>query len=115
MRNPLTRDTLLSLFSAPLIWTAHFVLCYGLVSLACAYGFPGARIGVGLLTVIALALLGAVAWFNLAKWRAVRHSKAPDAGMQAFFALNSLMLCGLSAVALVWVALPAALLPTCAA
>lgn len=115
MRNLLTRDTLLSLFASPLIWTAHFVLCYGLVSLACAYGFAGARIGVGLLTVIALALLGAVAGFHLAKRRAVRHSKAPDAGMQAFFALNSLMLCGLSAVALVWVALPAALLPTCAA
>lgn len=115
MHNPLTRNTLPSLFAAPLIWTGHFVLCYGLVSLACSYGFAGARTGVGLLTAIALALLGAVAWFNLSKWRAVRHSKAPEAGMQAFFALNSLMLCGLSAVALVWVALPAALLPPCAA
>lgn len=115
MRNPLTADRLLSLFAAPLIWIGHFVLCYGLVSLACAYGFAGARLGVWLLTLLALTLLGATAWFNLRKWRAARRRDDADQDMHAFFAWNSLLLCALSALALIWVAFPAAFLPPCLA
>lgn len=115
MRNPFTRNHLLSLISAPLIWAAHFLLCYVLVSLACALGLPGVRTGIAIVTAVALALIGFAAWTNLRKWVQARHTPTPDAPLAAFFALNALLLCGMSALALVWVAAPSAMLPLCAA
>lgn len=115
MRNPFTRNHLLSLVSAPLIWAGHFLLCYLLVSLACALGMPGAKAGIAMFTLLALALIGFSAWSNYRKWKFSRHGGTPDAPLHTFFALNAMMLCAMSAVALVWVAFPAALLPVCAA
>lgn len=120
-----TRNSLPSLISAPLIWALHFTLSYVIVSLACAYDFGGAHVSIALVTLLALALLIFIGAANWRKWRRERQTGRssgggtdPDvagANMGAFFSLASLMLCVLSAVALIWVALPAAVLPTCAA
>lgn len=128
MRSPFVRESLLSMVSSPLIWAAHFLACYVLVSLECAYGFSGARFGIALTTALALALLAWVGLSNWRKWNGARrahsanlcaaHTHHPDQGgnnLGSFFALTSMMLCTLSALALLWVAFPAALLPTCAA
>src|SRR5690606_23299254 len=115
---PMTRDNLLSLVSAPIIWSAHFLFCYVLTALACTYGWRGTDAGIALATAVALALLAWAAAANYSKWQRARRAgaveAAADGGLQAFFALNSMLLCGVSAVALVWVAFPAAVLPTCA-
>lgn len=128
MRNPFTLNRLTSLVSAPVIWSVHFVACYVLVSLACAYGFGGVGTGIAVLTIAALAMLAYVARINWHKWnhaqrpshpsQAPRHDsqaehRAPE--LNSFFSLTSMMLCALSAVALMWVAFPAVLLPDCAA
>lgn len=128
MRNPFTRENLLAMVSAPLIWAAHFVACYVLASIACAYDFSGARLGIVLVTALALALLAGIGLSNWRKWNRARqthsanlraaHAHHPDQGgnnLGIFFAVTSMMLCALSAVALIWVAFPAALLPPCAA
>lgn len=113
MRNPFTLNRLTSLVTGPLTWAVHFLLCYLLTALACALGFGGVRVGIGVFTLIALGLIGYTALTNFRKWRQTRN--APGADIDAFFALNTLMLCALSAVALLWVAAPAAMLPPCAA
>lgn len=114
MRNLLTLDRLTSLVAAPLIWAAHFLFCYVLVSLACAYGFGGTGIGIALATLVALALIGCIALANYRKWRRIRQAKTPGTDIGSFFSLNSMLLCAVSAVALIWVAYPAAVLPACA-
>lgn len=127
MRNPFTLNSLPSMVSAPVIWAVHFVACYVLVSLACAYGFGGTEIGIALLTGAALAMLAYIALANWRKWKQLRQRCQPNpvqehetgtakaqSELLAFFSLTSIMLCALSAVALIWVAFPAALLPVCA-
>lgn len=114
MRNLLTRDRLTSLIAAPVIWAAHFLFCYILVSLDCAYGFPGVYLAIGAATLLALALIGWIAWANYRKWLAARGTGQPGSDVGRFFSLNSMLLCVVSAVSLVWVAFPAVLLPTCA-
>lgn len=128
MRNPFTLNRLTSLVSAPVIWSMHFVACYVLVSLACAYGFGGVDTGIALLTIAALAMLAYVALINWRKWNQAQRPSHPGQApghelqtehgapqLNAFFSLTSMMLCALSAVALIWVAFPAVLLPNCAA
>lgn len=128
MRISLTSESLLGMVTAPVIWAAHFLGCYVLVSLACAYGFTGISFGIAMLTMLALALLAGI---GLANWRKLKrlrsahcanlsapHTSQSDHGgsdLGLFFALTSMMLCALSALALLWVAFPAAVLPTCAA
>lgn len=115
MRNPFTRNHLLSLVSAPIIWAAHFLGCYVLVSIACTLGLAGARTGLALLTVLALALIAHAGWSNYRKWSRARHAATADAPLDTFFALNAMMLCAMSALALAWVAFPSLMLPVCAA
>lgn len=127
MRNPFTSDSPLSLVSAPIVWAAHFVACYVLVSLACAYGFGRVGTGIAVLTLAALGLIGYSTLANWRKWKRMQareprpSSSAPGLSSDKtavdtsrFFALTSAMLGILSAVALIWVAFPAAILPPCA-
>lgn len=115
MRNPFTRNHLLSLVGAPIIWGAHFLACYLLVSIACALGLAGARTGLALLTAIALALIAFAGWSNYRKWSRAKQAGTQDAPLHAFFALNAMMLSAMSALALSWVAFPSLMLPVCAA
>jgi hypothetical protein len=121
MSNLLSRNHLVSLVSAPIIWSLHFVVCYTSVSLICLYGWYGrtflgmslAQWSVGVATALALALIGFTALINYRKWQ---HSSRddPQGRMSAFFAATSTSLCALSVVAVVFVAFPTWLLPSCA-
>ena len=115
MRRLLTRGHLLSLVGAPLIWGMHLLICYVLVSLACAFGFGGVHVGIGIVTLAALALLGWTGLANYRKWKEARRTNHPDADIQVFFSLNAMMLSVVSAAALIWVAVPSTMLPPCAA
>jgi hypothetical protein len=117
MRNPLALDSLTSLVAAPTVWTIHFVVCYGVVSLECALDWKIAGWIIALATAGALVLIALIALSNYRKWRHARNAAATDdrdAGSNAFFSMSSMLLCGISAITLIWVAYPAVVLPTCA-
>lgn len=115
-------DHLASMVAGPIIWSVHFVVCYVLVSLACALGWPEARVlgmnpaqfGIALASLVALGLLAYTAALNVEKYRRAPTDASGNYDISAFIALNSVLLCALSAVALVWVAFPTLMLPTCA-
>lgn len=123
MRNPLQRDHLLSLAGAPIIWTVHFLLCYAIVSIACSHGFAHGRLfglnmvdlGIGVTNVAALALLAWSGLGNYRKWRCLRAAGAGKGDISRFFAINAMLLSGLSIITLSWVAFPTLMLPPCAA
>lgn len=120
MRQSLTLQRLITLIGAPAIWMAHFLICYVLVSLVCALqltdtrvlGMNLAQFGIAVATLLALLIMGGMAAVQYRKWR---YPTGSDPDLTRFFAANTLLLCGLSALALVWVAFPSAVLPACAA
>lgn len=72
-------------------------------------------IGIGIVTLVALLLLGYTGYANYRKLQHIRRIDIVGNDMGAFFAINSMMLSAVSAIALAWVAFPALLLPPCAA
>lgn len=119
MRESRTLQRLITLVSAPIIWMLHFVTCYVIIALVCALQLTDSRVmgldpgkfGVATATVIAAVLMAWIAVTNIRKWR---DPPGPDPEMNRFFAVNTLLLCAISLLALAWVAFPAAVLPTCA-
>ena len=131
------RDHLVSMLAAPMIWAVHFVLSYLLASLACSLGWselrfaglPLTQSAIMIVTLAALVLLGVAAADNLGKRRRAIGAGATDAGdaagavdanastggrqVSVFIATSALLLCLLSALAVLWVAFPALLLPPC--
>lgn len=114
-----TLKRLLTLVGAPLIWFVHFVVCYVIVSLVCAaqltearaIGLNAAELGVAAATLLAGALIVAIAVAKLRRWR---DPAGADPEIGRFFAISTLLLCAISLLALLWVAFPISLLPTCA-
>lgn len=114
-----TLKRLLTLVGAPLIWMLHFVVCYAIVSLVCAsqlartrvIGLNAAELGVALATLVAGTLIVGLA---VAKWRRWRNPPGPDPDVSRFFAIATLLLCGISLLSMLWVAFPTSVLPTCA-
>jgi hypothetical protein len=120
--NILRHEHLLSMIAAPIIWAAHFLGCYVLVSLACmigwedrtVFGLNPADIGIALLSAAALVLLCYTCAINYEKYRQAPTDEDGNHDIDGFIALNSVLLSLLSTVALVWVAFPTLMLPTCA-
>lgn len=119
MLDSLTLKRLLTLVGAPIIWIVHFVTCYVIVALVCALqlasaqvmGLNPAEFGVAAATLIAAALILGIMATNLRRWR---KPPGPDPEISGFFAANTLLLCAISLLALIWVAFPTMMLPTCA-
>lgn len=117
------RLSLWTLTFGPTVWALHFLACYVVGAVICAkagvlpFG-PGAfRWFVGAITAASLALIA------LAGWHAVRiwgfgaddppHDDDTDEDRRHFLALATLLLCGLSFVAVLFTALPAAIVRDC--
>lgn len=106
------------------IWAGHFLLCYWVAAVWCAKYAAGegsllwVRIAIGLLTVLALAVL---AW--LARHAAHRYHarldieddllEDSDFDRARFLGHATLLLCALSAVAIVFDVVPALVFATC--
>jgi hypothetical protein len=110
-----SRRAMVLMLAPPTLWALHFLACYVIVSLACAHGAgeDAVRTGIALASMAGLAPIGLIAWRSFCQWRAARGLQEQDAA--PFFAIVTLMLCAMSTVALVWVALPGFLLPPCVA
>lgn len=109
---------------APIIWAAHFLFCYVYGAIYCAKAGRDAalldvRIAVAIATVLALAGVGlATRHLWSVRGRSITNDdyefehNTPEE-RHRFLSHVALMLCVLSAVAVVYVAIPAALLASC--
>lgn len=110
-----SRRAMAVMLAPPTIWAVHFLACYVMVSLACAHGASQqlVRTGIAVASVAGLVPIAVIALRSLRQWRATRGLHEQDAA--PFFAVATLMLCAISTLALVWVALPGFMLPPCVA
>lgn len=131
---PLSPYRLSGLVSSMVVWALHFVTIYSLQGLACAEDVLRAPLAGRdqafwvLMALTVLALL-AIAWIGLrglAAWRATAPARGPavgkapvesaDAGIRRrhFTAAVTALLALMSAIGVVFTAIPILLLPTCA-
>lgn len=111
--------TLWTLIVPPTVWAVHFLFCYLWVAVSCAKlgafpRFPTAFvIGTGVALAIILAS-GLIAW-----WQArtpgdpAPHDEGTDIDRLRFLAKSTLLLSGLSFIAVLFTAAPALLLTDC--
>lgn len=110
--------------AAPIIWAFHFLFCYVFVAIHCekagrGAGLDDARLWVIVATIVALAGIG---WSTHHIWR-VRARSLTDNDFEfehntpeerhRFLSHVALMLCVLSAVAVLYVVIPMLYLTTC--
>jgi hypothetical protein len=117
---PETRESLWMLIASPAIWALHFLLCYLTAAVLCAkFADAGStlttiRYAVALYTLLALAGIAVTTAVGYRQHRlgraSVPHDYATDADRHRFLGFATLLLSGLSAVAVLYVAL-AALFP----
>lgn len=118
-----TRDTLWTLIVTPTVWALHFLFSYVFAAFQCAPNeaifdtIHASRIAIAVLTVIALVTIGYVGVRSFREWR-MNEGSFPHAGDTAeererFLEFSSVLLAGLSFIAVLFVALPALLLADC--
>ena len=116
-------ETLWTLFTAPLIWAVHFLACYVAASIYCEkaaglpFGFDTVRAGIATATAAALGLIVLSAWLGWRQWGFGRH-EPPHAGptlddRRRFQGFATLLLSGLSFVAVLLVAMPVLFIAEC--
>jgi hypothetical protein len=111
---PEKKESLLLLTASPLIWAAHFLLCYGTASIWCAkvLGFGGSlttvRTGIVLYTALALAGIGIIGWIGYQRhslgYAALPHDDDTPEDRHRFLGFATLLLSALSAVAVIYAA-----------
>jgi hypothetical protein len=103
----------LQILAGPAIWFAHFTLLYGAEALICTPPFAPPSMMIWISVAATLAALGALGVF--AAYTVRRTAEAARSHSDAaFLRVGSLLLALLSAIAMIWVALPTAILPVCA-
>ena len=120
---PGRRDSLWQLVVGPTTWALHFLLAYVTAAIACAKApgpwstLDGTRVALWAYTAIALAVIAGYGWRNLQRHRqggARRPHDGDTAGdRHRFLGFASLLLCGLSFVAVLYSALVIAVFGTC--
>lgn len=125
MGPPLSRKvgSMWTLFTAPAVWAAHFLACYVLAAVFCAKAqalglhFDILRIALGTLTVIALmSIVVSVlqAWRQWGFGPGDTSSDAPTRqGRVRFQGYVTLLLSGLSSVAVMFTAIPVLFITSC--
>lgn len=117
------RNSLIVLSLGPTIWAAHFLASYVVAAIWCEKAGAGAELApVQLLVLVftAAALLG-IGWLGIAAWRhwgylegeGPPHDADTDEERGRFLGFATLLLCGLSFVAVIYVALPVVFIPDC--
>lgn len=117
------RDSPWWLAAGPAVWFTHFLLCYVTAAVACAKAghaaLPAVRMAVAVYTLIALLLILAIGWRAGRRQRHRQHESNDDlhddsaAGRRRFLGVATLLLCGLSVIATVYVALVVVFIGSC--
>jgi hypothetical protein len=118
------RDSLWLLTIAPTIWAAHLLLSYVTASIWCSkVAAPGGSLGgtpiaIAVYTGVALIAIGLVGWEGFRRHtfggtEATTHDLDSPGDRHRFLGFATLLLSGLSAVAVLYVALAATFFDTC--
>lgn len=120
---PESRSSLWMLTAGPATWAVHFLLSYVTAAIWCAKAatvaapLGTARIALAAYTVVALVAIAGFAWRS---WRQhqwgdaeLPHDAASAGDRHRFLGFATLLLCGLSFVAVVYVALAMSVIGTC--
>lgn len=120
---PERRETLWLLTFGPLIWSAHFLLSYLTAAVWCAKiagregSLNGARLAIVLYSLAALSGVGLTAWRGFRQFSfgeaTTPHDFDTAADRHRFLGFATLLLCGLSFVAILYVTLAALLIRSC--
>jgi hypothetical protein len=122
--NVIDRDSLIGVVASPLVWAAHFLICYILVAVACAFGFamPSSgewgtvRIVLVAASAVALVIIAVLSVLAHRRWRQSGGNQRPNDERQSrhrFMAVSALLLCILSGVSVLYTAIPVVFLPIC--
>lgn len=116
-------ETLWTLFTAPVVWALHFLVCYVAMAVFCAKGgiygvsIDTVRIGLGLFTLVALASIVFSAYLAYRQWGFGTgdppHDEPTARDRRYFQGFATLLLSGLSFVAVVYAAIPLILIAGC--
>ncbi|TIP25542.1 MAG: hypothetical protein E5X67_24260 [Mesorhizobium sp.] len=116
-------ETLWTLFTAPVVWAAHFLVCYIGAAIYCAkpelvgLGFSAVRAGIAAATVIALSLIALSAWLAWRQWGFGTddppHDDPTRRDRTLFQGFATLLLSGLSFIAVIFTAMPALFVTEC--
>jgi hypothetical protein len=116
-------ETLWTLFTGPVVWAVHFLTCYLGAAIYCAkrdqvtFGFDALRAGIAAVTIVALSLILLSAWLAWRQWGFGAHDPPHDDptahDRRLFQGFATLLLSGLSFVAVIYVAMPLLFLTEC--
>ena len=113
--------TLWPILFGPTIWALHFLVCYVFAAVFCAKtggsaDFSTVRLVVAVATALALAAIAFAGFLGYRQWaieRDVRQDRPTDVDRRQLLGQAAILLCGLSGVAVVYVALPALFIASC--
>jgi hypothetical protein len=116
-------ESLWTLFTAPVVWAAHFLICYVGAAVFCAkpellgVGFGAVRAGIAFATVLALSTILLSGWLAWRQWGFGTgdppHDDPTRLDRKLFQGFATLLLSGLSFIAVVMTALPALFVTGC--
>ncbi|MFK0276322.1 hypothetical protein ACIQUG_21805 [Ensifer sp. NPDC090286] len=116
-------DTLWTLFTAPVVWAGHFLFCYISAALICAkpdlFGvtFGALRVAIAAVTIAALSAILLSSFLAWRQWGFGTddppHDEPTRRDRVLFQGFATLLLSGLSFIAVVMTALPALFLTEC--
>lgn len=116
------RQTLWGMVIAPSVWALHFLFCYVFAAIRCAKGGRAEMLGdvrmwIAVVTIIALAIVAAsgfIAWaWSQTEGDPPPHQQSTDEDRLRFLAVATLLLAGLSFIAIVFTAIPAFIFEDC--
>ncbi|WP_099828017.1 hypothetical protein [Oceaniglobus indicus] len=115
------RESLWRITLAPATWVAHFVASYGVVAVTCAKApdlLGAARLGLGLFTLVALAIILWLGWRAWRQWDVRNTGDYTNALGEAedrhqFLGHAAVLLALISAIGVVYGTLPVVMLETC--
>lgn len=116
-------ETLWTLFTAPVVWALHFLACYVGAAIFCAKpglfgaGFDDLRIAIAAATVLSVAMIVLAAVLAWRQWGFGAGDPPHDAPTRRdrllFQGYATLLLSGLSLVAVVFTAMPVLFMTDC--
>lgn len=116
-------ESLWTLFTAPVIWALHFLLCYIGAAIFCektgflGLDFNNLRVAIGVLTISALVMIVVSAILAWRQWNFgtadLPHDDSSRRDRLLFQGYATLLLSGLSFVAIIFTALPALFITEC--